>query len=327
MPSSAKLRGRASKLIGENLPFKVLSLILAVGIWAWVQADEVVEARTRVQVQYAWPEGLVRARQVPKTLVVTVSGPQGVVHSIDRSDLVVAVDLREAEQGTVSVDFTELELTGLPTGVQVVQVSPPAIDVELDRALTREVEIRPTVIGEPRDGWLTGAVEVTPATVHITGPQERVKDIVQVSTDVIDISNARGDVVVEVGLAITDRVVGIAPGAPGTVEVHVAVEPVIAERTFDEVPVVVRSPDAWTVQPATARVVLSGAQTSVAAVGLDTIAVVLEPPDELPASGQVQLSWRKDQADGPVVIAHDGNAGDIEVVRLDPRRFTLEVRK
>lgn len=327
MPSAAKLRVRVASLFSENLPFKVLSLVLAVSIWAWVQADEVVEARTRVQVNYSWPDGLVRTRQVPKTLVVTVSGPQGVVRAIDRSELVVDVDLTDAEQGTVPVDFTELELTGLPAGVEVVQVSPPAIDIELDRALTREVEIRPTVIGEPRDGWLSGGVEVTPATVHITGPQERVKDIVQVATDVIDISNSRGDVVVEVGLAITDRVVGIAPGAPHTVEVTVSIEPVIAERTFDDIPVVVRSPDAWSVQPATARVVLSGGQADVSAIGLDKIAVVLDPPEGTSANGDVFLTWRKDQPDGPVTVAHDGPATGIEVLRVDPRRFTLEARQ
>jgi len=315
------------RLLTENLPYKVLSLVFAVAVWAWVQSDEVVEVRTRAQVHYDWPEGLVRARQVPKTLVVTVSGPQGVVRTIGSGQLSVDVDLSEAEQGNVPVDLTDLEIQGLPAGVEVVQVSPPAIDVELDRQLTREVEVRPTVIGEPAPGYRVVSVDASPATVHITGPQGTVKDIAQVSTDVIDLSGMRSDASVDATVILSDQVVALAPGAPGRVQIRVHMEPIIVERTFEEVPVMVRSAEGWTIDPPTARLTLSGPQEDVAALSLDKVAVVLQPPETMPRSGKVDLSWRKDHDDGEVEVVHDGPSEGIEVARMEPHRFLLVARK
>jgi len=325
--SSRTLGRRIIARLHHNLLFKILSLALAVGVWAWVQADEVVESRARVQVNYTWPEGLVNARQEPKTLVVTVSGPQGVVHTIKRDGLSIDVDLSEAEQGTVPVDFTGLGLSGLPTGVEVVQVSPPAIDIELDRALTRSVEVRPTIIGTPRDGWTIGDVDVEPSTARITGPQGRVKDIVQIPTDVIDVSGARATMQANVGLTVPDRVVGLDPEAPTTVHVTVHIDPVIVERTFESVPVSVQSPDAWTVSPSTARLVIRGPQNEVAAIRLDQIAVMLTPPKKLPSHRKTEITWRRGHDDNPVTVTYMVPSKDIELLNLDPRRFTLELPK
>lgn len=324
MASRRALAGHLPGLLTENLPYKVLSLLLAVGLWAWVQADEVIDVRTRAQVRYVWPEGLVRARQVPKTLVVTVRGPQGVVRTIERDEVEVVVDLSDAEQGTVPVDFTELELRGLPAGVEAVQVSPPAVDVELDRALDREVAIRPTVIGQPAEGWLLAGVTVEPATAQITGPQGTVKGIALIATDVVDISGATGDRVVEASLALTERVVSLSGGTPARVKVRVDLDPVIVERTFEAAPVIVGAPGTWSVHPATARLVLSGPQTEIAAIAPDGVRVLLTPPADTAPGRAVELSWRKEADDEAVRIVLDPPNAGIELLRIEPRRFTAE---
>ncbi|MCK6505119.1 hypothetical protein L6R53_17260 [Myxococcota bacterium] len=318
-PLLARLAGRLT----ENLPWRILSLTLAVAMWAWVQSGEVVDARTRARVRYVWPEGLVRARQVPKTLVVTIRGPQGVVRQADREDVEVVVDLSEAEQGTIPVDFTALELRGLPTGVEVVQVSPPAVDVELDRALSREVEVRPTLIGEPAPGWVVASVTVEPASVQLTGPRGTMKDVALVATDVIDLSGVRSDLVVDTALAITERVVGLAPGAPGRVKVTIDLDAVLVERTFEEAPVEVAG-RGWVARPSTARVVLSGPQAEVAAIEPDEVRVLLRAPEVADGARAPDLSWRKDDESGAIQVELDGPRPEVEIERVEPRRFSLE---
>lgn len=318
-----RIRTALGELATENLGLKVVALGSACLLWAWVQSGEVVEARTRVEVVYTWPDGLVRARQVPKTLVATVSGPQGVVRTIKRGALEVQVDLREASLGVTSVDFTDLELGGLPPGIQVVQLSPPAIDVELDRALTKEVQVRPTLIGEPSAGWAVASITVEPDSIRITGPQEKVRGIAQVSTDVLDIGEARDDKVIDANLAITDPVIDLARGEPQRIRVKVDIEPVIVERTFEEVPVMVRGAG-WTTATQTTRLTLRGPQEAVGGIRADKVAVVLSAPDDTPPeTTRLDLSWSSEAATG-IRIDHDGPAGQIEVARLEPRRFRLE---
>lgn len=310
-------------LVTENLVLKLFALVTVVLLWAWVQSEEVVEARTRAKVAYTWPEGLVRARQVPKTLVVTVSGPQGVVRTIKRGTLEVQVDLADAGQGATSVDFTELELVGLPPGVEVVQLSPPAIDVELDRALTKEVQVQATVIGEPATGWAIASIELDPESIRITGPQEKVRGIAQVSTDVLDIGGAREDKYIDASLAITDPVIDLARGEPSRIRVTVDIEPVIVERTFEEIPVMVRGAG-WTTPTQTARLTLRGPQESVGSIRADRVAVVLSPPDGTSIeAGALDLSWSSDASAG-IRVDHDGPTDLVEVARIEPRRFRLE---
>ncbi|MCB9777757.1 MAG: hypothetical protein H6742_04270 [Alphaproteobacteria bacterium] len=313
----------------ENLPFKGLSLVFALAIWAWVQSSEVVEVRTRARVNWALPDTdeLVVARQVPKTVVTTVSGPQGVVRRLVRGDLELDVDLRDAEEGAVSVDFTELEVRGLPAGVDVVQLSPPAIDVAFDRPLTREVQVRPSVIGEVADGWRLVAVTVQPETVEITGPQSLVREVSEIPTDIIELGSARGDISAEVQLLPPEKVIEIAPGSPASVRIEVDVEAIVAERTFDEVPVMVRGSTDWIPDPRVARVVLRGPQTRVGQISLDRVSVVIQAPEGAPAAGGTTRSWQPELDDDLVDVLHDGDPDEIEVLRVAPKSFRLYPRQ
>lgn len=308
-------------LLTDDLGLKVLSLLIAAIVWAWVQGDEVVEARTRAQIHYVWPKGLVAARELPSTLVVTVSGPQGVARSIQRDALSVTVDLSDESAGSTSVDFTELELLGLPSAVSVVQLSPPAIDIELDRAVTRELSVTPTVIGDPAEGWVVARVEVQPSEVEVVGPQGRMRTLAELATDVVEISGSREDRVVEVGLALKQAGVSLAEGAPERVKVRIDVEPVMVERTFEDVPVLVRAAG-WKAEPTSIRVTLKGPQESIGSIAAGSVSVLLHPPDDA-RDGRAELSWKVGETD-QVEVRHDGPAEGIEVARLEPRRFKLE---
>ena len=144
----SNLRGQLGRAFSHNLMFKTLGFIFAVFIWAWVQTEQVVDTRSRAGVVYVWPDELVRVQDVPKTLVVTLRGPQGLVRNLEPGHLIYKVDLSDAELGQTSVDFSAKILSGLPDGVSVVQISPPAVDVDLDRRLEREVRVKEMVIGD-----------------------------------------------------------------------------------------------------------------------------------------------------------------------------------
>ncbi len=318
--SSQKIQALLVRLVTENLAFKVLALVFATLLWAWVQADQVVEVRTRATVAYDWPEGLVRARQVPSTLVVTVSGPQGVVRRLKRGTLKLSVDLHDSAAGTVAVDFGQLELAGLPAGVDVVQISPPAVDIDLEKALTKEVEVRPTIIGDPAPGYALDSVRSVPPTVHISGPQSRVQELAQVATDVVNIAGLSGDKEITAALAIPDPVLEPADGAPRHVQVEVRVEPIIAERVFEAVPVRIAE-DGFVADPATVKLTVRGPQASLQRVRLDEVEVVVLAVGDADADGKRQRTWQPGGGDGLEVRL--GSDADIEVLDVAPRRIAL----
>ena len=304
----------------RDLALKLLALLFAVGAWTWVQTERVVEQRVRVRVDYRWPEGLVQVEEPRTSLVATVRGPQGLVRRLDRTRLVLPVDLSDAQEGPVSIDFTERSIQGLPTGIAVVQLSPPAIDLTLDRAMTRTVQVRPAVIGEPAENWRLVSVSVEPDTVEIGGPQSLVRSIAEVSTDIVNIDGLRHDLDKVVPLAIGQRTVR--PVGNPEIHVRVDVEPVVAVRTFEEVPVMPRAPG-WTASVPTVTVVLSGPAEVVDKMDPERVHVVLHLPRGADGRRPVTLRFDPKADPNPIEVVHPGPAEAVVVRSVSPDHLVL----
>jgi hypothetical protein len=304
----------------RELPFKVLSLLFAILLWAWVQTQQIVAQRTRAQVKWTFPEQLTWVDPVPKTLVVTVRGPQGLVRNVKKRTLRYDVDLNEAESGPVSVDFSSRALKGVPEGVQVVQISPPGVDIELDRRMDRTVRINPAIIGEVANGYRLEGIQIEPNTSGITGPRSIVRNIAEVSTDVIDVTGLTKDAVFELPIVPKSRAVQSKIEEP--VKITVRVQPVIAEKTFTEVPVMSRS-DGWRTVPATAIVTLSGPALDMRELTADRISVQAHMPSVAPVGKPLIVTFDPSAEKSGLEVVHQG-AKDVNVVNIDPKEVRLE---
>ena len=317
--SRTAVRSWLVRLATENLGLKLMSLCLSIATWAWLQSEQVVERRARARVQYNFPAELARVEEVPKSVSVTVSGPQGRVRALEKRRLILNVDLSNADEGPVQIDFREQALTGLPDGLRVVQFTPPLVDISLDRLARRQVRVKPNVIGEVAEGWLLGAIKVDPPIVEIEGAQSLLRGITEVSTDIIDISAAHEDRVAEVGLIFNPRTVQAT--TDGTFKVEVEVFPEITDRTFPEVPVLARAPG-WISTTTRALVRVEGPKKSVGRLRDNKVNITLDLPPAVPFDESVTVTWDP-KVEGPVQISHGGAADEVTVVDMVPRTFVL----
>jgi len=315
-----QLRGQIGRVLSHNVMFKTLAFVFAVFIWAWVQTEQVVDKRSRARVVYVWPEGLVRVQEVPKTLVVTLRGPQGLVRNLEPGRLGYKVDLTEADLGQTNVDFSAKILSGLPAGVSVVQVSPPAVDINLDRRLEREVRVKEMVIGDVAAGYRKGEVSVQPRTIQITGPQSLVRQISEVATDVVDVNGLTETTRFDVGLALKERTVTAVD--PDPIGVTVAVSPIIVKKTFNGVPIMARD-TGWRPTTGTAVVILQGNAAHMVELGPEQVSVQVHLPDPVPAGKTLQVKFDKTAPRSGVEVVHQG-PGSVKVVDVQPATVTLE---
>jgi YbbR domain-containing protein len=316
----AALRSELWSYASKNAMYKLLSLLFAVSIWAWVQTEQVVDKRFRARVFWSWPDTLVRVQEVPKTLVVTIQGPQGLVQMVQRRKLRYDVDLSEAELGTVSVDFSTRTLAGMPEGVSVVQVSPPALDIELDRRLEREVRVQPIVIGDVDSGWRLDAVRIEPQKAVISGPHSLVRTMAEVSTDVIDLDGLQTSTTYEVDLAIKERTISVLNGE--SVRVTVEVSPIIVEKTYNEVPVMSRA-EGWKAVPGTAIVTLTGNANDMRQLSPDQVSVQVHLPDVVPIGRPLDVSFDPKAPRQGLEVVHQG-PGSVTVLAVVPGSVRLE---
>jgi YbbR domain-containing protein len=318
-----RARARATLLVTENFFIKALSLLLAVSLWAWLQTEQVIDRPSRAQVSYDLPEGLTPVDALARTLVVTVRGPQGRVRALSNRSLSVKIDLTDEEMGKASIDFSEHPIEGLPAGLEVVQISPPGVELQLDKVMNRLVSVRAAVIGEPADGWKRRGVIVNPPTVEIRGPQSLVRNIAEVSTDIVDISGLRKTLEKKVPLAMDRRTVK--PVDQGKVSVSITIDPIPATKAFAEIPVQLKGAPGWVSDTTSARVTLDGPQHLVQRITTEDIGLSVLLPDAIePGTESVEVGWVADDPDSRIQVVLPEGSGAIRVQSVRPATIRLQ---
>ena len=316
----SKVQSTFQQAIFDDFVLKVVSISLAVGIWAWLQSGQVVEQRARATVRYLWPEGLVRVGEAPDSLSVTLTGPQGRLRALQGRELLVDVDLRASKEGPVTVDFGDRPLEGLPEGVSVVQRTPASLDLLLDRARERKVRIRPTLIGEPAEGWQRGEVRVEPATTVIRGPQSLVREITEADTDIIDLSGVTATRTYTVPLDFRDS--SVRADALSQVQVTVEVTPIIGDRTWEAVPVTLAA-RGWQVSPETVRLRIVGPIKRLQSIRTEDLQVSVRLPPAVPVGEPVKVRWAAGERDGLVQIQTGVRDDDLTITLVEPAQLEL----
>ena len=160
---------RLAGLIRANLSLKLLSLLIAFVLWAYVIVRDnppvVREWAVPVELRGA-PEGLAVLGVSPESVRVSVRGLRRLVDRLDRQHLRVLGQLTGLEVGEHTV---LLASSPLPTGLEVVSVQPVAVKVILDKVEEQSRPVSPETRGRPAEGYELGGLQARPASVKLTG--------------------------------------------------------------------------------------------------------------------------------------------------------------
>lgn len=187
----------------RHLGLKLLSVGLAVLLWLAVLGEHVVERGLRVPLVFQnIPLALEIVGNPPTTVDVRLRGTSGVLSRLQPGDIVAMLDLQTARAGS-RLFHLRTDQVRVPFGVEVAQVVPGTVALELERAASRVVPVVPSVDGEPAPGYVVGRISVEPATVEIVGPESRVKRLTSATTETVPIDSASETVkdVVTIGVA------------------------------------------------------------------------------------------------------------------------------
>jgi YbbR domain-containing protein len=210
----------------HNLGLKLISLALAVGLWLAVARDPVAEVAVDVAIEFHnIPQNLeISSENIPRAQV-RLRGPGRVVHSLRPADVYVEIELSGLKPGERTFDLTAQQIHE-PSELEVVQVVPSQFHIMFDTRLTRQVPVRPRVVGAFAPGYAIEQVEVDPPDITISGPQKRVEAVESAITDPIDVSGAMSQVMVRRHAYVSDPVIQVASPDPVRVTVIVQKVPV-----------------------------------------------------------------------------------------------------
>ena len=207
---------RVRALLIENLGWKLLSLALAVLIWAVVATEPELGTRVAVALQYKnLADDLEFSSEPPGQISLELRGPSGELSGLNPA---VILDMSGVQPGIHTFQIGDGNVR-LPRGVRLVNANPSVVRFEFDRRLARSVPVRARFAGEGQNGYVIAHYDVNPTELRIIGPARRVGRMVEVVTDPVDVSGVVGSSEFRVNAFIDDPYVrfGVSPQVVVTV--------------------------------------------------------------------------------------------------------------
>jgi len=200
------------KALSNNLVYKLLSILIALGLWSYVL--------------YANPS--ITREKVLSGVDVTISG-QSVLSSryfalatdvaSALSSARVTVRVSQSAYSLVSTDNVHVEmdlstirktgrqfvrLRGTSTYGMVTQVWPESIEVDVEKQDQRYVPVNPRFIGDQADGYWYNFGRVNPSQITVTGPTSLVQKVSSAQVDVDVTGRTAGSRVEQLPLRLVD---------------------------------------------------------------------------------------------------------------------------
>lgn len=125
---------------------------------------------------------------------LVVTGDKRKIDQIKREDLVVSLDLTDAQPGDRTVKISPENVNvELPTGIKLEEVQPNKIAVKLEQVEEREIAVKADTEGSVADGFEIYSETVLPNKIKVRGPSSFIRSLDSVSTEKINLENHQAD--------------------------------------------------------------------------------------------------------------------------------------
>ncbi len=190
------------RAITHNLRLKLLALGIALVMWIFVVGQDRVEMTVEVPVEITGiPADMVIADDVVNKVYARISGPGTLVRRAAAERMVRRLDLAGMGLGEHVFQIVPEDLR-LPAGVSVIRVSPARFTITLAAKVSRQVQVRPALKGNPAKGFEVAEVQLAPSKVTVSGTQKEVENVDWIWTVRMDVSGLRSSTSLRTGLRL-----------------------------------------------------------------------------------------------------------------------------
>lgn len=238
---------------------KIIAVLLAVLLWVYVTNEQNPVANQIYSIPLTLqdePAGYA-VSGVPRMVSIRVKAPRSIISNLDKDDFKARLSLFGITAGGQEL---AVRVTA-PPGVDVLQVIPETVQVQVDKIVNKNVPVVVHLKGDPAEGLQPGVPVLKPPVVTVQGPSKVLEKINQMGVTV-DVTGATDtlerEVIMETGIE------GVTAN-PGRVTVTVPV----TELPARELPVRIR----LTGEPAAGHVVsvITAQPHSVQVVGRENV--------------------------------------------------------
>ena len=173
----------------ENLLARIISLLVACGLWVYVMTDQnpIVERNVEVRLQQMNLPNNMMVFNAPNKVMVKIRGTRTKVSDNLESKLVASLNLKSVTEGQQTVPVRVSFSSG-----DVVQVIPSEVSVYVDTVSEKKVPVITRIVGAVSNDMTIGHSVITPAQVTLRGATHRIDKVNKVVAP-IDVTDHQGD--------------------------------------------------------------------------------------------------------------------------------------
>jgi len=207
-------------LLLHNWHLKLVSLVLATALWAAVARRPSSEIGFSVSLEYQnFPDRTAVLGDLTDRVEVRLRGSSSLLRTLTPQDVYLPIDVEGFKVGEDKVVSLRPDMVHAPFGVEVVRVYPSQVTVMIAPITTKRIKIEPKLSGRPEAGFSVEKTIVTPATLELEGPENRLNSLDTIPSTAIDLDGRRSTFRQSVDLDISDPVIRIVNPGPISVEV------------------------------------------------------------------------------------------------------------
>jgi YbbR domain-containing protein len=262
------LKEYARDYVLENTGLKVLALLITGVLWLSVASRPVSQITLSVPIEppnLVDSPNLIVSKYDPLTARVDLEGSRDVLDALRVGQLAATADMSGIEPG-VRVIPLNIEGNRLPAGVRVKEIEPRAIRVTVERVIEVEVPVTPRFEGDPPPGYERIDWQIVPRTVKISGAESQVREITEVSTETVSLTNRTEPFSEMVAIDIGSPNLSLSDDRGRKVMLTVNIGERRKERVFDVPVALFDAPPRARVFPRSVRVTVFGPHSDVDAM-------------------------------------------------------------
>ncbi len=295
----------------DNLPLKLVSLAMALGLWSVVPDADVPHIVVGVPVQLLnIPSDMALLDGASPTVEVTVRGMPARTRDLTPGQLSPRIDMFGATLGDNVITLSGDDIDN-PFGVRVARIDPPLLRVQLDERVRAELPVNAVVEGSPAEGFEISDKVVEPTVVSVTGPASLVGQLTSVSTEIVNVAGRREPVTRELAVLTDDPLVTVERGT--SVVMTIVITEAAVPRQLDGITVSIVA-DAY-------RVVVNPGEIGLVLRGPPSVLDALEPDDIIARLDATELAPRTEdyRVEPQIEFADPSLAEHIEVMAITPQ--------
>lgn len=289
---------------------RLFSLLFACLIWVYVVSSAEIEVTKNIPIVIDVPDKMAIKNIFEQEIQYRIKGPGLFVRKfMDREMLMKfnTSDYYRKGKKNYRLAFDQSKIK-MPLGVELVDVQPRRLDIELERSASKIVPIKLNIPEKFLGDNNVDAFKLSPEAIKVSGPRSLMKNVSELETVVLDKSKLNE------GRSFILPLKGLDPRLQvetNLINVTYTLRSKVKEFTFSKVPIIFQTVSLISqVEPKVVDVVVKGDSEIIEKLKVEDIKVIADVPPKSKGEAEVELT---------VVLPE----GDLELVVINPSKVKM----